>query len=89
MLDQARQEPSVTIVTTRVPERAAKLGVRSTAQALADVMSLAGNKYSYRVQDIDPGFRVAVFREIIHVPRQSRAATCASSPHDYSGAIGV
>ena len=66
LLDEARQEPSVMIVTTRVPERAAKLGVRSTAQALADVMSLADNKYSYRVQDIDPGFRVAVFREIPH-----------------------
>ena len=48
MLDQARQEPSVTIVTTLVPERATKFGVRSTAQALANVMWLAANRYSYR-----------------------------------------
>ena len=47
MLDEARKEPSVTIVTTLVPERATKFGVRSTAQALANVMWLAANKYSY------------------------------------------
>ena len=64
MLDQARQEPSVTIVTTLVPERATKFGVRSTAQALANVMWLAANRYSYRVQDLaSAGFRVAVYRE--------------------------
>ena len=64
MLDEARQEPSVTIVTTLVPERATKFGVRSTAQALANVMWLAANKYSYPVQDLgSSGFRVAVYRE--------------------------
>ena len=44
LLDQARHEPSVTIVTTLVPERATKFGVRSTAQALANVMWLAANR---------------------------------------------
>ncbi len=64
MLDETRQEPSVTIVTTLVPERATKFGVRSTAQALADVMWLAANRYSYRVEDLgSSGFRVAVYRE--------------------------
>ena len=64
MLDETRQEPSVMIVTTLVPERATKFGVRSTAQALASVMSLARNTRSYRVQDMDrSGFRVAVFRQ--------------------------
>ena len=64
MLDEARQEPSATIVTTLVPERATKFGVRSTAQALADVMWLAANKYRYRVDDLgSSGFRVAVCRE--------------------------
>ena len=47
MLDETRQEPSATIVTTLVPERATKFGVRSTALALADVMWLAANRYSY------------------------------------------
>ena len=64
MLDEARHEPSVTIVTTLVPERATKFGVRSTALALADVMWLAANRYSYRVEDLgSSGFRVAVYRE--------------------------
>ncbi len=64
LLDEARQEPSVTIVTTLVPERATKFGVRSTAQALASVMWLAANKYSYPVQDLgSSGFRVAVYPE--------------------------
>ena len=52
------------IVTTLVPERATKFGVRSTAQALANVMWLAASKYSYSVQDLgSSGFRVAVYRE--------------------------
>ena len=64
MLDETRQEPSATIVTTLVPERATKFGVRSTAQALADVMWLAANRCSYRVEDLgSSGFRVAVYRE--------------------------
>ena len=64
LLDEARQEPSVTIVTTLVPERATKFGVRSTAQALANVMWLARNKYRYPVEDLgSSGFRVAVYRE--------------------------
>ena len=64
LLDQARHEPSVTIVTTLVPERATKFGVRSTAQALANVMWLARNKYRYPVEDLgSSGFRVAVYRE--------------------------
>ena len=64
LLDEVRQEPSVTIVTTLVPERATKFGVRSTAQALANVMWLAANKYSYPVQDLgSSGLRVAVYRE--------------------------
>ena len=64
MLDEARQEPSATIVTTLVPERATKFGVRSTAQALADVMWLAANRYSYRVENLgSSGFRIAVCRE--------------------------
>ena len=41
-----------------------ELRVRSTAQALASVMSLARNTCSYRVQDMDrSGFRVAVYRQ--------------------------
>ena len=64
MLDEARHEPSATIVTTLVPERATKFGVRSTAEALADVMWLAANRYSYRVEELgSSGFRVAVYRE--------------------------
>ena len=64
MLDEMRQEPSATIVTTLVPERATKFGVRSTAEALADVMWLAANRYSYRVEDLgSSGFRVAVYLE--------------------------
>ncbi len=64
LLDEARQEPSATIVTTLMPERATKFGVRSTAEALADVMWLAANRYSYRVEDLgSSGFRVAVYLE--------------------------
>ena len=64
LLDEARQEPSITIVTTLVPERATKFGVRSTAQALANVMWLAANRYRYPVEDLgSSGFRVAVYRE--------------------------
>ena len=52
------------IITTLVPERATKFGVRAAAQALADVMALAADKYSCRVQDLgSSGFRVAVYRE--------------------------
>ena len=64
MLDEDRSEPSIEIVTTAEPEHATNFGVRSTAQALASVMSLARNTCSYRVQDMDrSGFRVAVFRQ--------------------------
>ncbi len=64
MLDEDRPEPSIEIVTTAEPEHATNFGVRSTAQALASVMSLARNTCSYRVQDMDrSGFRVAVFRQ--------------------------
>lgn len=63
MLDPERTEPCIEIVTVPVPERATHLGVRSTAQSLANVMSMARNRYSYRVQDMDShGFRVAVCR---------------------------
>ena len=64
MLDEARHEPSVTILTTLMPERATKFGVRSTAQALANVMWLAADRYGYRVEDLgSSSFRVAVYRE--------------------------
>ena len=64
MLDETRHEPSAMIVTTLVPERATKFGARSTAQALADVMWLAADRYSYRVEDLgSSGLRVAVCRE--------------------------
>ena len=67
LLDEQEPEPRIKIVATPEPECATKFGVRTTAQALADVMSLAGNKWSYRVQDTDrSGFRVAVYRETPH-----------------------
>ena len=63
MLDQDKPEPCVEIVTVPLPERASHFGVRSTAQSLANVMSMARNTYSYRVQDMDShGFRVAAYR---------------------------
>ena len=66
MLDEDKAEPSrgpcITIVTTREPERATHFGVRTTAQALADVMAMAANTCTYRVQDIS-GFRVTVYRQ--------------------------
>ena len=64
MLDEDRPEPCIRIVTRPEPEHATNFGVRSTAQALASVMSLARDTCSYRVQDMDrSGFRVAVFRQ--------------------------
>ena len=63
MLDEDKPEPRIAIVTTPTPERATHFGVRSTAQALANVMFTARNTSSYRVQDMDVhGFRVAVYR---------------------------
>ena len=83
MLDETRQEPSATIVTTLVPERATKFGVRSTAEALADVMWLAANRYSYRVRGPRiirlPGRGLPRDTEARH---RSRAGTCASRPPD-------
>ena len=64
MLDEDKPEPRIEIVTTPTPERATHFGVRSTARALANVMSTARNTSSYRVQDMDVhGFRVAVYRQ--------------------------
>ncbi len=64
LLDETRHEPCIKIVTTRVPERATKFGVRSTAQSLADVMWDSSRPWSYRVEDLDrSGFRVAVHRD--------------------------
>ena len=89
MLDETRQMPSVTIVTTLVPERATTLGVRSTAQALADVMWLATNRYSYRVEDLgSSGFRVAVYRETPKRETDPRGYL-RIEPRDHSGAIGA
>ena len=66
MLDEPptpSREPRIGIIATPEPERATHFGVRSTAQALANVMSMAANTYRYRVQDMDlHGFRVAVYR---------------------------
>ena len=64
LLDEARHEPCIKVATTRVPERATKFGVRSTAQSLANVMWDYSRPWSYRVQDLDrSGFRVAVYRD--------------------------
>ena len=64
LLDETRHEPCIKVATTRVPERATKFGVRSTAQSLADVMWDPSRPRSYRVQDLDrSGFRVAVYRD--------------------------
>ena len=58
------REPRIGIITTPEPERATHFGVRSTAKALANVMSMAANTYCYRVQDMDlSGFHVAVYRQ--------------------------
>ena len=66
MLDEPptpSREPRIGIITAPEPERATHFGVRSTAQTLANVMSMAANTYHYRVQDMDlHGFRVAVYR---------------------------
>ena len=62
MLDEDKAEPCIRIETVPAPERATHFRVRSTAQALADVMSMAADTSSYRVQDMDAhGFRVAVY----------------------------
>ena len=67
MLDEDKPEPRIKIVTTPGPLSATKFGLRTTAQGLANVMSLAGNKWSYRVQDVHlSGFRVAVYRKTPH-----------------------
>ena len=63
MLEEDKPEPCISIVTMPTPDRATHFRVRSTAQALANVMSTARNTSSYRVQDMDVhGFRVAVCR---------------------------
>ena len=63
MLDEDRAEPCVRIETAPTPERATHFGVRSTAQSLANVMAMAADTCTYRVQDLDRhGFRVAVYR---------------------------
>ena len=62
MLDENSAEPCIRIETVPAPERATHFAVRSTAQALADVMSMAADTSSYRLQDMDAhGFRVAVY----------------------------
>ena len=64
MLDETRHEPGIKVVTTRVPARATRFGVRSTAQSLANVMWNPSHPWSYRVEDLDPsGFRVTVYRD--------------------------
>ena len=64
MLDEDGFEPWIKAATTRMPERATKFGVRSTAQSLANVMWDSSRPWSYRVQDLDrSGFRVAVYRD--------------------------
>ena len=69
MLDEDKPEPRIEIVTTPTPERATHFGVRSTARALANVMSTARNTSGYRVQDMDVhGFRVAVYRQNPYPP---------------------
>ena len=75
MLDEAGCEPGLKVVTTLVPERATKFGVRSTAQSLANVMWDYSRPWSYRVQDLDrSGFRVAVHRD---------TPGAGSDPHGY------
>ena len=56
MLDD-RSEPRIAIVATPAPEQATHFGVRTTAQALAEVVSTAAGTDSCRC-----GFRVAVYR---------------------------
>ena len=69
MLDADGPHPYARIVTVPTPERATHFGVRSTAQSLANVMSMAHNTYNYRVQDMDRhGFRVAVYRHSPYPP---------------------
>ena len=69
MIDQDKPEPRIAIVTTPVPERATHFGVRSTTQSLANVMAMAANTCTYRVQDLDHhGFRVAVYRRNPYPP---------------------
>lgn len=64
LLDETRHEPCIKVLTTQVPERATKFGVRSTAQSLANVMWHYSQPWSYRVQDLNrSGFRVAVHRD--------------------------
>ena len=61
-LDEDKPDPCVRIETTPDPERATHFGVRSTAQSLANVMAVAADTRTYRVQDMDHhGFRVAVY----------------------------
>ena len=64
LLDETRHEPCIKVATTRVPERATKFGVRSTAQSLANVMRDSSRPWIYRVEELDrAGFRVAVCRD--------------------------
>ncbi len=64
LLDETRHKPCIKVSNTLVPERATRLGVRSTAQSLADVMWDSSQPWSYRVQDLGrSGFRVAVYRD--------------------------
>ena len=72
MLDENNSEPCVRIETTPAPECATHFGVRSTAQSLANVMAMAANTCTYRVQDMDRhGFRVAVYRPSPYRPMVS------------------
>ena len=69
MLDPEQSEPCIEIATVPLPERATHFRVRSTAQSLANVMSMARNTHGYRVQDMDGhGFRVAVYRPSPYPP---------------------
>ena len=69
MLDPERSEPCIEIATVPLPERATHFRVRSTAQSLANVMSMVRNTYRYRVQDMsNSGFRVAVYRPSPYPP---------------------
>ena len=62
-------EPRIRIATVPSRGSATPFEVRSTAEALADVMATARNRYVYRVQDMDRhGFRVAVYRQSPNPP---------------------
>ena len=82
MLDEPpkpSREPRIGIIITPEPERATHFGVRSTAQALANVMSMAANTYRYRVSEalLSGG-----------LPRQTKLIPVCSCTWGNSGSIG-